>query len=94
MPINMLAFEQSKATADTAEKVIKIINYCNTHPETKIRYHASEMILYIYTVMRLIFQKDKPRAEQGDSSTWVTSLTQPTNLPMGQFSSSVQFSNT
>jgi hypothetical protein len=36
----VLASEQSKATvvtAVTADKVIKLLNYCNTHPETKIR---------------------------------------------------------
>jgi hypothetical protein len=52
MPINVLASEQSKATADTADtadKVIKLLNYCNTHPETKIRYHASNMILNIHS---------------------------------------------
>jgi hypothetical protein len=49
MPINELASEQSKATAYTAEKVIKLLNYCNTHPETKIRYHASDMIIYIHS---------------------------------------------
>jgi hypothetical protein len=47
IPINVLASEQSKATTYTADKVIKVLNYCNTHPETKIRYHASDMILYI-----------------------------------------------
>jgi hypothetical protein len=85
IPINVLASEQSKATSDTANKVIKLLNYCNTHPETKIRYHASDMILYIYTVMRIIFQKEKPRAEQGVSFTWVTALTQPKNSPKGRF---------
>jgi hypothetical protein len=49
MPINVLASEQTKATSDTADKVIKLLNYCNTHPETKIRYHASGMILYIHS---------------------------------------------
>jgi hypothetical protein len=49
MPINVLASEQSKATEVTAEKVIKLLNYCNTHPETKIRYHASDMILHIHS---------------------------------------------
>jgi hypothetical protein len=49
MPINVLAYEQSKATSDTADKVIKLLNYCNTHPETKIRYHASTMILYLHS---------------------------------------------
>jgi hypothetical protein len=47
MPINVLASEQSNATEVTADKVIKLLNHCNTHPETKIRYHASEMILHI-----------------------------------------------
>jgi hypothetical protein len=48
MPINVLASEQSKATNVTADKVIKLLNYCNTHPETKIRYHASVTILHIH----------------------------------------------
>jgi hypothetical protein len=37
MPINGLASEQSKATEVTADKVVKLLNYCNTHPERKIR---------------------------------------------------------
>jgi hypothetical protein len=37
MPINVLASEKSNATEVTADKVIKLLNYCNTHPETKIR---------------------------------------------------------
>jgi hypothetical protein len=49
MPINILASEQSNATEVTADKVIKLLNYCNTHQETKIRYHASDMILHIHS---------------------------------------------
>jgi hypothetical protein len=49
MPINVLASEKSKATAVTADKVIELLNYCNTHPETKIRYHASDMKLHIHS---------------------------------------------
>jgi hypothetical protein len=49
MPINVLASEQSKATEVTANKFIKLLNYCDTHPETKIRYHASDMILHIHS---------------------------------------------
>jgi hypothetical protein len=49
MPINVLASEQSNVTEITADKVIKLLNYCKTHPETKIRYHASEMILHIHS---------------------------------------------
>jgi hypothetical protein len=49
MPVNVLASEQSNATEVTADKVIKLLNYCNTHPETKIRYRASDMILHIHS---------------------------------------------
>jgi hypothetical protein len=49
MPINVLASEHSNATEVTADKVIKLLNYCNTHPDTKIRYHASDMILHIHS---------------------------------------------
>jgi hypothetical protein len=49
MPFNVLASEQSNATEVTADKVIKLLNYCNTHPEAKIRYHASDMILHIHS---------------------------------------------
>jgi hypothetical protein len=49
MPINVLAYKQSTATHVTAGKVIKLLNYCNTHPESKIRYHTSDMILRIHS---------------------------------------------
>jgi hypothetical protein len=63
MPINMLAYEQSKSTSDTADKVIKLINYCNTHPETKIRYHASDMILNIHSDVSYLSEREaKSRA--------------------------------
>jgi hypothetical protein len=63
MPINVLASEQSRATADTADKVIKLLNYCNTHPETKIRYHESDMIIYIHSDASYISEREaKSRA--------------------------------
>jgi hypothetical protein len=63
MPINVLTSEQSKATAATADKVIKLLNYCNTHPETKIRYHASDMILYIHSDVSYLSEREaKSRA--------------------------------
>jgi hypothetical protein len=36
IPINVLASEQSNATEETADKVIKLLNYCNPRPEKKI----------------------------------------------------------
>jgi hypothetical protein len=58
MPINVLASEQSRATAVTADTVIKLLNYCNTLPETKIRYHASDMILYIHSDAYYLSEKE------------------------------------
>jgi hypothetical protein len=58
MPINVLVCEQSNATEVTADKVIKLLNYCNTHPETKIRYHASDMILHIHSDASYLPEKE------------------------------------
>jgi hypothetical protein len=57
-PINVLASEQTKYTSDTADKVIKLLNYCTTHPETKIRYHASGMILYIHSNASYLLERE------------------------------------
>jgi hypothetical protein len=63
MPINVLASEQSNATEVTADKIIKLLNYCNMHPETKIRYHASDMILHIHSDASYLSEKEaKSRA--------------------------------
>jgi hypothetical protein len=32
MTVNVLASEQTRTTADTAKKNIKLLNYCTTHP--------------------------------------------------------------
>jgi hypothetical protein len=86
IPINVSASEQSNATEITADKVIKLLNYCNTHPETKIRYHASDMIYYCtFTVTPLISQKMKPKSGLGDSFTWATPTKTTKTLPTGQF---------
>jgi hypothetical protein len=63
MPINVLASEQSKATAVTAYKVIKLLNYCNTHPEKKIRYHASDMILHTHSDDSYLSEKEAKSRE-------------------------------
>jgi hypothetical protein len=71
MPINVLASEQSKstaataATAATADKVIKLLTYCNTHPDTKIRYHASDMKLHIHSDASYLSEKESKRRAGG-----------------------------
>jgi hypothetical protein len=45
--LNSLASEQSKGTQHTAKAIVQILNYCATHPNAAIRYHASSMALHI-----------------------------------------------
>jgi hypothetical protein len=61
MSIHVLASEQSNATEVTADKVIKLLNCCNTHPETKIRYHASDMILHIHSDASYLSENEAKR---------------------------------
>jgi hypothetical protein len=49
LPVNVLASEQTQATTVTSDKVINLLNYCATHPEAKLRYHASDMMLNIHS---------------------------------------------
>jgi hypothetical protein len=65
MSINVLASQQSNATDVTSDKVIKLLNYCNTHPETKIRYHASDMILHIHSDASYLSENEAKSREGG-----------------------------
>jgi hypothetical protein len=84
MPINVLASAQSRATAVTSAKVIKRLNYCTTHPEKKIRYHASDMILHIHSDDSYLSEKEA-KIIAGASFTWASAAKPTINLPMGQF---------
>jgi hypothetical protein len=81
MPINVLASDQSNATEVTEDKLIKILNYCNTHPETKLRYHASDIILHIHSEASYL-SENEARSRAGGffymvSSTKTDKKTQP-----------------
>ena len=39
--------QQAKPTANNARKIKQFINYRVMHPEARIQYHASDMILYV-----------------------------------------------
>ena len=47
--LNEFSGQQSKPTANTASKMTQFINYFATHPEARIQYHASNMILYVHS---------------------------------------------
>jgi hypothetical protein len=49
MPLNDIAMEQTKFTEKTQAATNQLLNYLATNPDATIRYHASDMILYIHS---------------------------------------------
>jgi hypothetical protein len=48
MLLNVIATEHTKATEKTQAAADQLLGNMATHPDTKIRYHASDMILHIH----------------------------------------------
>jgi hypothetical protein len=49
MPLNDIATEQTKATEKTQAATNQMLDYLATHPDATIRYHASDVVLYIHS---------------------------------------------
>jgi hypothetical protein len=49
MPINDIAMEQIKVTEKTQAATNQMLDYLATHPDAKIRCHASNMVLHIHS---------------------------------------------
>jgi hypothetical protein len=49
MPLNDIATEQTEATEKTQAATNQMLDYLATHPDATIRYHASDMVLYIHS---------------------------------------------
>jgi hypothetical protein len=45
--IGAIATQQSKGTKQTMQAIVQLLNYCATHPNAVIRFHASDMILWV-----------------------------------------------
>ena len=45
--VNELASQQVAPTQDTIKTCDMLMDYAHTHPDAKIRYHTSDMQLYI-----------------------------------------------
>jgi hypothetical protein len=45
--LNVLAASQKRGTQATVEALVHFLNYAATHPNAKIRYRASAMVLHI-----------------------------------------------
>jgi hypothetical protein len=49
IPLNDIATEQTTATEKTKTATGQLLDYLATHPDAKIRFHASDMILHIHS---------------------------------------------
>jgi hypothetical protein len=49
MSLNYIATEQTKATEKMQAATNQMLDYLATHPDAKIRYHASDMVLHIHS---------------------------------------------
>jgi hypothetical protein len=49
MPLNDIATKKTKATEKTQAATIQMLDYLAIHPDAKIRYHASDMVLHIHS---------------------------------------------
>jgi len=47
--LGTIATQQAKGTHDTMEAITQLLNYCTMHPNATIRYHASNMTLWIHS---------------------------------------------
>jgi hypothetical protein len=49
IPLNDIATEQTRATEKTKTAGGQLLDYLDTHPDAKIRFHASDIILHIHS---------------------------------------------
>jgi hypothetical protein len=49
MPLNDIATEKTKAMEKKQAATNQMLDYLATHPDAKIRYHASDMVLHIHS---------------------------------------------
>ena len=49
MSLSTIASEQTKGTERTMEKALQVLDYLATHPDAKVRFRASDMILNIHS---------------------------------------------
>jgi hypothetical protein len=47
--LGSLASAQSKGTKATAQAATQLLNYCATHPDAEVCFHASDMILHVHS---------------------------------------------
>jgi hypothetical protein len=49
MPLSEIIMEQTKATEKTQAAIDQLMEYLAMHPDSTVRYHASDMFLHIHS---------------------------------------------
>jgi hypothetical protein len=62
--LGSIAAQQANATEATAKAVKHLLDYCHTHPDATIRYHASDMILRVHSDASYL-SESKARSRSG-----------------------------
>ena len=73
--LNELTSVQSKGTQATIQATKKLMDYCHTHSEAKVRYFANQMQFHIHSDASYLLAS-KARIRVGGGSSLVTNLTQ------------------
>ena len=79
--LNSIAIQQTSATDNIPKRTEDLLDYAATHPDTKIRYRASEMILQTHTDASYLSEpKDQSRAAGHYFLGWLPQNNQPIRL--------------
>jgi hypothetical protein len=82
--LGTLASAQSQGTEATAKAVTRLLNYAASHPDAVLRYHASDMILYVHSDASYL-SEPKARSRVGGHfylSSKPVDPTKPPNAPV------------
>jgi hypothetical protein len=47
--LGSIATQQANGTQDTIRAITQVLNYCATHPDATVRFHASDMVLWTHS---------------------------------------------
>ena len=77
--LNDIAANQSAPTQTTAEDITRLLDYCASHPDATIKFHASDMILHIHSDASYL-SAPKARSKVGGFSISARTQAIPKNL--------------
>jgi hypothetical protein len=81
--LGTLASAQANATVTTAKAITQLLNYAATHPNAVVRYHASDMTLYLHSDASYL-SEPKARSRAGGHFFLSDKPVDPTTAPLRQ----------